>query len=180
MTACSPGWFIHERIVKKKLIVGIGNADRQDDGVAWHILNRLAERLDYPLSSSPEVGYDIEGRQPELLFVLQLTPELAELFNGFKQICFIDAHTGAVPEEVQAVPVKSEYQASPFTHHMTPAAGLALSQALYGSAPSAILVSVRGYEFGFARTLSPRTDELVEQAVDRVWEWLHADPEQPV
>jgi Ni,Fe-hydrogenase maturation factor len=35
------------------LIVGYGNYDREDDGVAWHILERLANHLGQPLAESP-------------------------------------------------------------------------------------------------------------------------------
>jgi hydrogenase maturation protease len=154
------------------LIVGYGNPDRQDDGVAWHILLALSERLGRNAPKDWDDGLYPTGESPDLMFVLQLTPELAEIFAGFKRICFVDAHTGAVPEELHLSEIKPEYQKSPFTHHMTASTCLALTQSIYGILPEAILFSVRGYEFGFTHDLSPRTTDLIQQAVQRIMDWL--------
>ena len=75
------------------LFIGYGNPDRQDDGVAWHILAGIANQLgletspswEDPLPSSPEA---------EFAFYLQLTPELAEDLTSYDRVCFVDAHTG--------------------------------------------------------------------------------------
>ncbi len=157
---------------KKTLLLGYGNIDREDDGVAYHVLAEIARRLGRPAPDAVEEAFDLQGEEIELLFVLQLTPELAETAAEFERICFIDAHTGAVPEEVRAVPVRQEFQTSPFTHHLTPESLLSFTGALYGQEPEALLVSVRGYSFGFSRALSPRTAELAAQAADRIWDWL--------
>jgi hydrogenase maturation protease len=157
------------------LIVGYGNPDRQDDGVAWHILVALSERLGRSISENWDEGLYPTGESPDLLFVPQLTPELAELFAGFKRICFIDAHTGAVLEELHISEIQPQYQKSPFTHHMTAATCIALTQNIYGSRPEAILLSVRGYEFGFSHSLSPRTAGVVKQAVFKIMDWLEGD-----
>lgn len=164
--------------MKTTLILGYGNADRQDDGVAWHVLERLARKLGQPAPSSPEdefAGPDASGAAPNptLIFALQLTPELAETIARCERVCFIDAHTGRVPQEIQFVPVKAEFQSSPFTHHMTAETCLALAGSLYGHQPAeAVLVSVRGYEFGFSHELSPRTAGLAEAAAGQILAWL--------
>lgn len=168
--------------MNRTLILGYGNADRQDDGVAWHVLAILAKHLgrgDYPRSeeNSPEESFQqLEGTSPELLFQLQLTPETAELLAEFDRVCFVDAHTGNVPEEVHLTPVVDHYESSPFTHHMTPSTCLALAHAVYGQVPEAILVSVRGYEFGFTRSLSLRTSDLAGQAAEIILAWLQVPP----
>jgi hydrogenase maturation protease len=154
------------------LIIGYGNPDREDDGVAWHILAALNARLGYPVPDLYTEGFEPQGKPVDFMFRLQLMPELAETISGYDRVCFVDAHTGAVPEEVHMTAVDPQFQASPFTHHMTPHTCLSLSQALYGKSPEAVLVSVRGYQFGFAHTLSPRTAELAGIATDRIWEWL--------
>ena len=153
------------------LIIGFGNPDRQDDGVAWHILAMLAKKLGRPIPSMDE-GFFPNGENPDLLFVLQLTPELADTISAYQRVCFIDAHTGNVPEDVNMVEVKAEYQRSPFTHHMTANTCLSLVQTIYGRNPQAILVSVRGYEFSFSHELSPATLQLSKQAVERIMDWL--------
>jgi len=153
------------------LIIGFGNPDRQDDGVAWHILAILAEKLGRPIPSMDE-GFFPNGENPDLLFVLQLTPELADTISAYQRVCFIDAHTGNVPEDVNMVEVKAEYQRSPFAHHMTANTCLSLVQTIYGRNPQAILVSVRGYEFSFSHELSSATLQLSKQAVERIMDWL--------
>jgi hydrogenase maturation protease len=162
-------------VLGNTLILGYGNADRQDDGVAWHILNLLAERLGRQPSPSPEEGLDSKGEPADLLFVLQLTPELAETLANYERVCFVDAHTGRVEEEISFEHVMSEFQASPFTHHLTPASCLTICEHLYGKKPEALLISVRGYEFGFSREMSAKTASLSRQAAEEIWRWLSAD-----
>jgi hydrogenase maturation protease len=157
--------------VPTTLIIGFGNPDRQDDGVAWHILVSLADELGRPIPSMDE-GFLPSGENPNLLFVLQLVPELTETISAYQRVCFVDAHTGNVPKNVNLVKVKADYQRSPFTHHMTAETCLSLVQTIYGKDPQAILVSVRGYEFGFSHDLSPATRRLVGQAVQRIMSWL--------
>ncbi len=156
----------------KTLIIGYGNPDREDDGVAWHILNRVAERLGLPAP-----GQDIDDLQhlagtTDLLCLLQLDPELAEVIAEYDRICFVDAHTGAYREDIRFEAIEGKYQASPFTHHLTPETCLALAEALHGYAPQGIVVSVRGYQFGFVHALSPATAKLAETAAERIMAWL--------
>lgn len=153
------------------LIFGYGNPDRQDDGVAWHVLASLARRLGQYAPRNPEDEFDENGA-PRLNYNLQLIPELAESIARYERVCFVDAHTGNIPEDIQVVPIQANYQNSPFSHHMTPQTLLALCQALYQAVPQAVLVSIRGYEFGFARSLSPKTMALSEQAVELIQKWL--------
>ena len=155
------------------LFIGYGNPDRQDDGVAWHVLAGVATHLgldppaawEEPLPSTPEADF---------AFHLQLTPELAEDLTAYDRVCFVDAHTGKIPANVQVVDIAPEYQTSPFTHHLTPEMLLSMSRELYNQTPEAILVSVRGYEFGFETELSPFTASLVTEAVERTVGWLKA------
>lgn len=153
------------------LFIGYGNPDRQDDGVAWHVLAGLASRLGLEPSSSWE---DPLPCAPGVTFAfhLQLTPEMAEDLSTFDRVCFVDAHTGNIPDDVQLVELAPEYQTSPFTHHLTPEMLLSMCASLYKRAPEAILVSVRGYEFGFDAELSPSTGALVSEAVERARGWL--------
>ncbi len=156
------------------LILGYGNPDREDDGVAWHILQGLADYLGRDSLNTETGGWDQLGDSPDLLFVLQLTPELAELIADYDRICFVDAHTGDYPEELRFESIPAEFQTSPFTHHMTPQTCLVLAKTLHGHAPQGIVVSVRGYQFGFSHTLSPRTAELAGEAVKRIGDWLNS------
>ena len=156
------------------LFIGYGNPDRQDDGVAWHVLAGIANQLgvetsslwENPLPSTPEADF---------IFQLQLTPELVQDLTAYDRVCFVDAHTGKIQENVQMVDVSPEYQTSPFTHHLTPEMLLSMCSSLYNKIPEAIIISVRGYEFGFETELSAFTSSLVTEAVERAIGWLKQD-----
>ena len=161
--------------MSKILIVGYGNPDREDDGVAWHILERLAKRLGRP--DPAQAAESLEGADgaPDLLCLLQLDSDLAETVANYDRICFVDAHTGAYAEGVRFEEIAGAFQASPFTHHMTPETVLALAATLYGRAPQGAVVSVRGHQFGFVRALSSATAQLAEAAVERIMGWLNGE-----
>ena len=154
------------------LIIGYGNFDRQDDGVAWHVLAEVARRLGCVVPDSPEEEFPANEGAPDFIFELQLTPELAETIAQYERVCFVDAHTGAVPYDVNVSEIAAEFQASPLTHHLTPQSLLTFAQTLYDARPEAILVSVRGYQFGFERELSPLTVQLAEEAAEKIVEWV--------
>lgn len=149
--------------------------------LGWQAPATIDEEFTPPTSTlSGAGGSPAAGGTPlvkitiDLRYDLQLTPEFAEIIAGYQRVCFVDAHTGNIPDEINVVEVKGEFQRSPFTHHMTPATCLAMAQSLYGGSPEAILVSVRGYEFGFVQSLSARTQELADQAARRIYDWLAA------
>jgi hydrogenase maturation protease len=154
------------------LIIGYGNPDRQDDGAAWHILRAVALKLGLPAPESCEDLFP-ESSLVDFIFALQLTPEMAEEINTYEYVCFIDAHTGNIPEPVRLIEVASEFQASPFTHHLTPQSLLSICETLSGSKPEAVLLSVRGYHFGLSRELSEETASLLPQAVELLLDWLN-------
>lgn len=153
------------------IIIGYGNPDRGDDGVAWHILTLLAKKLGRDLPA-PEDGFVLCGQSLELLFQLQLLPEIAETIADFDRVCFVDAHTGHVPDDLYVETLQPKFQPSPFTHHTTPHTCLEMANILYGKTPSAILVSVRGFDFSFTSMLSPQTSLLAQNAAQLIWEWI--------
>jgi len=156
----------------KALIVGIGNPDRGDDGVAWHVLRALAQQLERRLVEWDGEDLDPDEPSPHLICMLQLTPEVAELLGEYERVCFVDAHTGAYAEDLRFEPLEADFQASPFTHHLTPQACLVLAETMVGHAPRAVVCSLRGYEFGFSHALSAATAGLAERAVERIMAWL--------
>ena len=154
------------------LIIGYGNPDRQDDGIAWHILAQLAAHFKIERSDVDFDDFLPNGSNPDLLFSLQLTPEMAETIAHYDRVCFIDAHTGDIKEDVCVQVLNAEFQNSPLTHHMTPQTLLSLVETLYRKKPGAILISIRGHEFGFARSLSQKTTVLSQAAVQRIIVWF--------
>lgn len=157
--------------LKKLLILGYGNPDREDDGVAWHILNALITKLGLPAPESYEDEFP-ESASIGFRFHLQLTPEIAEDLGAYEHVCFVDAHTGQIPEPVRLIEVRSEFQASPFTHHLTPQSLLSLCETLYEKKPESVLLSVLGHRFLFSRELSEETARLVPHAVMLIWDWM--------
>jgi hydrogenase maturation protease len=159
-------------MLNKTLLLGYGNPDREDDGVGWHVLSRVYRALGRSPLPDLDEGFQPDGREPAFVFVLQLSPELAETLSKYERVAFIDAHTGQIPNEINLAPVEPGFQNSPFSHHMTPATLLSLAESLYGHAPQAVLLSVRGYEFGFAHHLSTRTNAYANHAARILQDWL--------
>ena len=62
----------------QRTLLCYGNPDRQDEGVAFNIMVGLARELGYILPDPSENDGQPCGRSPDLMFVLQLSPELAE------------------------------------------------------------------------------------------------------
>ena len=132
----------------RRLVIGIGNLLRGDDGVG----GLLAEELG--------------GRS-----VQQLTPELAAELAELEVVLFIDAWlapAGAKPQLVEVIPVAG----APDTHRLEPAQLLAISQALYGRAPEAHLLQVPAIAFGHGTALSPELQAALPAARDLLRQWL--------
>ena len=155
------------------MLIGYGNPDREDDGVAWHILRAITLKLGLDTPQSYEDEFP-ESEKIDFAFYLQLTPEMAEDISEYEYVCFIDAHTGSIPEPVRLIDVESEFQHSPFTHHLTPQSLLSMCKTIYKKRPDAALLSILGHRFLFSRELSEETAALVPQAVDLIWDWISA------
>lgn len=158
----------------KTLVIGYGNPDRQDDGVGWHILRNLAQRVGESIPDDPGASIEVETDLVDLMFILQIYPELAETISHYDRVCFVDAHTADIPEKISWIELSPEYEKSPLTHHMSPRTVLSISATIYEKIPEAVLVSVRGFHFEFERELSPKTAELAKVATERIWDWINS------
>jgi hydrogenase maturation protease len=154
------------------LILGFGNPDRQDDGVAWHVLRELMFSYGLPKPETLDIDDFQSVKGVHFLFQLQLLPEIADDLNKYDRAVFIDAHTGAVPLNVNVTEVKPEFQNSPLTHHLTTNSLLAIAKKIHNTHPNSILISIRGYEFTFSQELSSQTQELVGIAVNTIQNWI--------
>jgi hydrogenase maturation protease len=158
--------------LSETLILGYGNPDRQDDGVAWHVIDGLAQVLGMPRTEEFDEEMRL-GEQADLLFQLQLTPEIAELVANYTRVCFVDAHTGAIQNDLNVEKISAQYQTSPFTHHMTPQTCLSIAENLYHRVPQeALLISIRGYAFEFSTELSEKTQSLAKEAIQTILGWI--------
>jgi hydrogenase maturation protease len=134
-----------------RLVIGIGNSLRGDDGVGA----LLAE----------QVG----GRS-----VQQLTPELAAELAELETVLFIDAWlapAGAAPR-IAAISLAAGAAGAPDSHRLEPAQLLAISQALYGRAPAAHLLQVPATLFEHGNALSAELQAVLPQAQALLRGWL--------
>jgi len=153
----------------KALIVGCGNPSRSDDGVALYIVNELNRDFGKPRIAGDEyftgpASVTGGGAKVDTIFVHQLGPELADVVKDYTFVVFVDAHTGVHEEDIRVESIYPSYVSSAFSHHLEPAAILALAGMLYGQTPEAVAVSVRGYDFQFGTELSERTRDLAFEA----------------
>ena len=150
--------------MKSTIIIGYGNPDREDDGVAWHLLNKVVAACDCP--EADLFSSDVIPVKPglDIWFNFQLLPEMADTIADYDRALFIDAHTGNIEEDISYHTLEPEFQNSPFTHHFTASSCLAVAQSLKGHYPESKMLSVRGFQFAFSRELSAQTADFVNQA----------------
>lgn len=115
----------------KRLWIAVGNPLRGDDGVA-HRAVELAE----------------PGPDTHVCHVIQLTPELAPVIAGYREVLFLDASVGA------AAPSRSHW-----SHHMTPDALVALARRLYGFEGSSRVHSLAAEQFEQPFQLSDQAED---------------------
>jgi len=160
---------------KALLIVGYGNLSRRDDGVAFHILQRLRARLGLP-ALEPDAEDELWGKPLGMGFTHQLVPEIAEAMAQYDVVVFVDAHVaGGYAEPLHWEELSPGYRPGIVSHHLHPASVLALCRTLYGGAPRGYVLSVLGHDFDFGEELSPETAALAEQAVDLLMDFLQQE-----
>jgi hydrogenase maturation protease len=158
----------------RTLVLGFGNLDRRDDGVAFEVINGLRRRLGQaPLAEGapgPEgpLGLEGPGGSVAAVFLPQLGPELVDEAAAYDQVVFVDAHVQPELADLDWAQVQPEFTSQAFSHHLTPQTFLAWVQALYQRQPAGHIVSVRGHDFDFGRGLSPAAAAQVDPAVERI------------
>ena len=155
-------------MTNRTLVIGYGNPYRRDDGVAFHVVNDLRQRLGAPPLQPDEDGLDDLGRGVDTIMLHQLLPETAPLFADYATAIFVDAHIGAIAEDVRVISVQEEYGFQAVTHHMSPGMLLALARAANGKAPAGYLVSIRGYDFDFGLEISKGCKVNANSAVQKI------------
>lgn len=149
----------------RQVVMGLGNPDRGDDGIAYHVVNRLRRRLGANPLDVGETGLGETETGTAMLFVRQLVPELVLDVGGCSRLIFVDAHVPAEARAIVCAPVGPQAcRATGLTHTLPPEGFLWLLQAFAGRAPESFLVSVRGERFDFTRRLSPAAAGLIHPA----------------
>lgn len=155
----------HVSVGPRTLVIGYGSLDRADDGVAYHVVNALRQRLGQRALSEDETGLEALGGQLDSILLTQLVPELIHTLANYQQVIFVDAHVQEGAPDLYCTPIRPEVVSS-FTHHLTPALLLALLKTLLCAEPVGHIVSIRAHDFGFHRSLSEATARMVQPAVD--------------
>ena len=137
------------------LLIGYGNPLRGDDGVGWRVIEEIANRQS-SIANRQRDNPQSAIRNPQLIAVHQLLPELAEPISEADLVIFVDA---SVAGEPGAMAVRAIEPAPPrigaFTHHFDPAGLLGYAREVYGRFPRAYLVTVTAVSLGYEETLSP-------------------------
>jgi hydrogenase maturation protease len=160
----------------RTLVIGYGNIDRADDGVAHCVVNALRGFLVQKPLSEDSSGLEELGSQTDSVFLTQLVPELMDTISGYDQVIFIDAHVYEGMEDLHCETVSSDCAFSSFTHHVTPAMLHALLKSIYHVEPTMHIVSIRGYDFDFHRGLSEKTKSQVKPAAEYILKSLIQAP----
>lgn len=161
-------------VTRHRLVIGIGNPLRGDDGVGALLAEQAA------MLTAAEPGGPVAVRS-----VQQLTPELAAELAHLDAVLFIDAWPAPVGADPQLIavppavvaggPTGSSSGSHSDSHRLEPAALLTVSQALYGRAPAAQLLLVPAQAFEHGTALSPALKAALPQARALLRQWLAGD-----
>ncbi|NLW72483.1 MAG: formate dehydrogenase accessory sulfurtransferase FdhD [Chloroflexi bacterium] len=156
--------------MKRTLVIGYGNRDREDDGAGWHLLNLFARHLNLPSPELPGDSSVSPDGSVRLTYLFQLLPEMAEDIAEYNRVFFLDAHNSEKLDELVFEQIFPKHTQSAFTHHLAAEELLALTQTLGRKAPEAWIVSVRGHSFRFQRELTDQTAQSVQLALKKMVE----------
>jgi hydrogenase maturation protease len=135
---------------RRVLVIGYGNPGREDDGLGAAAAQGIA-RLDLPGVSTLD-NYQL---------VLEDAVEIA----AHDAVWFVDAsRDGDSPCAIHRL--EPAFDISFTTHLMKPKTLLAITAQQFGRRPTAHLLSIRGYRFGFREGLSTRAAANLSHAID--------------
>jgi len=137
------------------LVIGYGNVARLDDGLGPAFAARIQTL------KLTDVTADSKS---------QLTVEDAVTIAQLDYVLFADASVnGPEPFELKALKVPHRGRLGFSTHNLSPAALLGLTRELFGSAPKAYLLQIRGHVFNdFGDKLSKRARANLDAAVEHL------------
>ena len=130
------------------LIIGYGNTLRSDDSVG-QIVGMEVEAWNLPQVTS--------------IYVHQLTPELAEKIAEFGTVIFVDASIQT--QKVSLTSIKNKENSKNWTHHLTPASIIYLTQFLYQAKPQAWLIHIPIENLNFGEKISNLAQQGKQEAL---------------
>lgn len=142
-------------------VIAYGNPQRGDDGIGSLIASKLRRHFEH-------------GGDVGICWLPQLDLALLEEIQSADTLILVDASMEALHGDVQWSRITPEFNGwAVGSHHLDPEVFLGLLELLYNKIPSAWLVSVQGYEFGFGETLSPEAHRNAEKAAVQIVDWLY-------
>ncbi len=143
------------------LVIGYGNPLRQDDGLGWHVAERLAVRHAHQHDVQVEVCH-------------QLTPELAEPISRADRLLLIDVDIHLEPGALALTPLQPSPSAGqPSTHHVDAGWLLVLAERLFGRRPAEAATLRLGPDgFDHSETLSATGQRLLPAALAQAEVWI--------
>ena len=149
--------------VGRRLVIGVGNAERGDDGAGSAVARALASRNDCGI---------------EVRFCRGEATSLMNAWTGFDEVVLVDACRGAgppgsvhrvLPDEVERVARLNDAS----THSLGVAAALGLARAL-GTLPSRLVIyAIEGRHPFAGEGLSPEVARAVDEVVALVMQASH-------
>lgn len=144
----------------RRLVIGIGNPLRGDDGVGALLAEEAAGHTAVPTA---------------VRRVQQLLPELAADLAPLDAVLFIDAwHAPAAagPQLQRLRAGEGPVGARAESHRFEPATLLAVCEVLYGRAPEAALLRVPAFGFAHGTELSAGLQQALPRARALLHQWL--------
>ena len=133
---------------RKRLIIGIGNSGRQDDGLGWSFLDHVEKNF----------------RQFDIEYRYQLQIEDAELISQYDEVVFVDAAIDASDNGYYFKPCAPSEKYSFSTHALKPETILHLAQSLYHKEPKSYKFGIEGYEWELNIGLTEKAKTNLEKA----------------
>lgn len=145
------------------LIIGCGNPHRCDDGVGRYVIAQLESKL----AGSAKV---------KTLAVHQFDVALADEIKNYDQVVFVDATLEELKDGWKLTKLVPGEQKLNFSHHLTPSSLLKLVEAIYKKRPTGWVLSIRGANFDFGTSLSPKVQRAADRAVEQMSRLIWSTP----
>ncbi len=136
---------------KKRILIGIGNSGRSDDGLGWSFVEAIEQAGNY------------DG---DIIQRYQLQVEDAELISHYDQVIFVDACHEQLPDGFEMRPCIAAKNFSFTTHSLAPETVLFLCKDLYNKKPHASLVLIEGESWELQIGLSSLASKNLEKALE--------------
>ncbi len=138
-----------------KLVIGIGNELRADDGAGAVIVRKLEH-------------YALPGVQTEI--ITQLTPEWLERMAAASMTILVDVRLPQSDDDGQVwlQPLQQSSTGNAVGHSLNISELVALGERLYGKSMDVQICSVPAYDFTIGNPMSTKTAALADQAISKL------------